>query len=92
MTGTPPLARIVWTPCFRIIPSRFPPIGLFDRVAAPEDLEAVIELESMTNPRLRDEIGEIQLVPPDERISGPGTSIIMAAFTHLNPEGSRFTH
>jgi hypothetical protein len=91
MTGTPPLAHIDWKPCFRIIPSRFPPIGLFDRVAAPEDLEAIIELESMTNPRLRDEIGEIQLVPPEERISGPGTSIIMAAFTHLNPEGSRFT-
>ena len=91
MTGTPPVAHVDWKPCFRIIPSRFPPIGLFDRVAAPEDLEAVIELESMTNPRLRDEIGEIQLIPPDERISGPGTSIIMAAFTHLNPEGSRFT-
>lgn len=91
MKGTPPLAHIDWKPCFRIIPSRFPPIGLFDRVAAPEDLEAVIELESMTNPRLRDEIGEIQLVPPDERVSGPGTQIIMAAFTHLNPEGSRFT-
>jgi len=91
MTGTPPLAHIDWKPCFRIIPSRFPPIGLFDRVAAPEDLEAIIELESMTNPRLRDEIGEIQLVAPEERISGPGTQIVMAAFTHLNPEGSRFT-
>jgi hypothetical protein len=75
MTGMPPLAPVDWKPCFRIIPSRFPPIGLFDRVAAPEDLEAIIELETMTNPRLRDEIGEIQLVPPDERISGPGTSI-----------------
>lgn len=87
----PPRVRVAWKPCFRIIPSRFPPISLFERVAAPEDLEAVAALESMTNPRLRDEIGEISLVPPEERISGPGTSIIMAAFTHLNPEGSRFS-
>jgi hypothetical protein len=84
-------ARILWTPCWRIIPSRFPPIQLFERVADPADLEAIIALEAMTNPRLRDEIGDIQLVPPQERIAGPGTSVIMAAFTHLNPAGSRFS-
>ncbi len=84
-------SRINWKPSWRIIPSRFPPIQLFERVTDAADLEAVIELESMTNPRLRDEVGDIQLVPPDERVSGPGSSIIMAAFTHLNPDGSRFT-
>lgn len=88
---TPPIARIRWQPCYRIIPSRFPPIQLFERVADPQDLEAVFALEALTNPRLRDEVGDIRLVPPDERISGPGTSIIMAAFTHLNPDGSRFS-
>ena len=87
----PLTVRVTWQPCFRIIPSRFPPISLFERVAAPEDLDAIIALESMTNPRLRDEIGEIRLVPPEERISGPGTSVVVAAFAHLNPEGSRFT-
>ena len=88
MTAT---AHIIWKPCWRIIPSRFPPIQLFERIADPADLEAIIALEAMTNPRLRDEVGDIALVPPDERISGPGTSIIMAAFTHLNPAGSRFS-
>lgn len=73
------------------MPSRFPPVGLFDRVARPEDLDAVFELEAMTNDRVRDEAGQLTLVPPDERISGPGTTPIMAAFTHLNPEGSRFS-
>jgi hypothetical protein len=88
---TIPVARIEWKPCWRIIPSRFPPIQLFERVAGPDDLEAIFELESLTNPRLRDEAGDIRLVPAEDRISGPGTSIIMAAFTHLNPEGGRFT-
>ena len=35
--------------------------------------------------------GDIELVPPEDRISGPGTTVIMAAFTHLNPNGSRFS-
>lgn len=85
------VTHIAWKPCWRIIPSRFPPIALFERVTEPDDLEAIFELESLTNPRLRDEVGEISLVPPEERISGAGTSVIMAAFTHLNPEGSRFS-
>ena len=88
---TPPVARVEWKPCRRIVPSRFPPIQLFERVTDPADLEAIFELESMTNPRLRDEVGDTRLVPEHERISGPGTSVIMAAFTHLNPQGSRFS-
>ena len=88
---TPPVSHIEWKPCWRIIPSRFPPIQLFERVTDPDDLEAIFELEALTNPRLRDEAGDIRLVAPEDRISGPGTSVIMAAFTHLNPDGSRFS-
>lgn len=66
-------------------------MGLFDRVANPDDLDAVFELEAMTNDRLREEAGELALVPKEDRLSGPGTTPIMAAFTHLNPEGSRFS-
>jgi hypothetical protein len=51
----------------------------------------VFEVENLTNPRLRQEAGDISLVPPEERISGPGTTPIMAAFTHLDPEGNRFS-
>ena len=76
---------------FRIIPSRFPPISLFEKVAEPGDLDAVYQIEMMTNPRLRDEAGDLSLVAKEDRVSGPGTSPIMAAFTHLNPDGSRFT-
>jgi hypothetical protein len=79
-----------WQPCFRVISSRFPPIHLFERVSSPEDWEALYWLESLTNPRLRDEVGEIELVPREDRVFGPGTSVVMAAFTHLNPDGSRF--
>lgn len=86
-----PVTQVEWKPSCRIIPSRFPPIQLFERVTRPDELEAIFAVEALTNPRLRDEAGDIRLVPPEDRVSGPGSSLIMAAFTHLNPEGSRFT-
>lgn len=87
----PPLTPIRWQPCYRIVPGRFPPINLFEQVADPEDLEAIFAIEAMTNERLRAEVGELQLVPPEDRVSGQGSSAIMAAFTHLNPQGDRFS-
>ena len=81
----------VWRPSHRLVPSRFPPVGLFDHVADAKDREAVYALEAMTNDRLREEAGDLNLVPVQDRIAGPGTTPIMAAFTHLDPEGSRFS-
>lgn len=88
---TPPEKRIRWTRAYRIVPSRFPPVGVFDRIADAGELDALFELEAMTNPRLREEAGALARVPKDRRISGPGATPVMAAFTHLNPEGSRFS-
>jgi len=86
-----PVRRIRWQPAFRIVPTRHPSVFLFDRVADPEDFEALYALESLTNDRIRDEVGRIELVPPEDRLLGPGSGPIMAAFTHLNPDGSRFS-
>lgn len=86
-----PTAAVDWKPGFRIIPTRFPSISLFDRVADAPDFDALYALEAMTNDRIRDQVGAIQLVPPSERLYGPGSGPIMAAFTHLNPSGSRFS-
>ena len=87
----PPVKRIRWTRAWRIVPSRFPPIGVYDRIADPADLEALFAIEALTNPRLREEAGALQLVPREHRLSGPGATPVMAAFTHLNPQGSRFS-
>jgi hypothetical protein len=91
--GLPAIERshVDWRPCVRIVPSRFPPVDLFERVAPPEDFEALFEVEALTNDRLRDEVGDIALVAPEERVFGPGASYIMAPFTHLVPGGGRFT-
>ncbi|HEY0180274.1 MAG TPA: RES family NAD+ phosphorylase [Dokdonella sp.] len=83
--------RIRWTRAYRIVPSRLPTVGVFDRVADAADLEALYEVEALTNPRLREELGALRMLPKERRVGGPGTTPIMAAFTHLNPEGSRFS-
>ena len=74
----------------RLIPSRFPPVQTFEAVASPEDLEAVLELEGWTNDRLV--AHRLRRLHPDEWVYGvPNASVIMAAFLHGSPEGSRFT-
>ncbi|MEO7850781.1 MAG: RES family NAD+ phosphorylase, partial [Rubrivivax sp.] len=84
-------SAIEWKASHRLIASRYPTVSLYDAIADPADLEAVFAIEALTNPRLRDELGQLQLVPPEERVSGAGSTPVMAAFTHLNPEGSRFS-
>lgn len=86
----PARRRVRWARAIRIVPSRFPPVGVFDRVTAREDLDAVYALEAMTNDRLRDQAGDIRCVDPARRLVGPGSTPVMAAFTHVPPEGSRF--
>jgi hypothetical protein len=76
-------------PTSRLIPSRFPPIGLFDTVATAADLEPVMELAGWTNDRLVAD--RIARLPQAEWIYGrPNASIVMAAFLHVSPTGGRF--
>ncbi|MBR7652774.1 RES family NAD+ phosphorylase [Brucella oryzae] len=76
-------------PSYRLIPSRFPPIGLFDTVATAADLEAVMELAGWTNDRLLTE--RLQRLPHEEWVFGrPNSSIVMATFLHVAPGGMRF--
>lgn len=87
-----PTRLVDWPLAWRVIASRYPPIRLFERLTSDTAVwDALIALEELTNPRVRDETGEIALVAPDERVSGPGATYVMAAFTHLNPNGSRFS-
>jgi hypothetical protein len=74
-------------PTYRLIPSQFPPIGLFDTVATPADLSAVMELAGWTNDRLV--ASRIARLPQQEWVYGrPNASIVMAAFLHVSPTGN----
>ncbi|MBP0495705.1 RES family NAD+ phosphorylase [Roseomonas indoligenes] len=77
------------SPSYRLIPSRFPPIGLFDTVTTTADAGAVMDLAGWTNDRLVEE--RLRRLPEDEWVYGqPNSSIVMATFLHVPPGGSRF--
>ena len=76
---------------YRVVPSRFPPVQLWDRLASREELNAVAAVESATNARLSESVGDISRVPEHDWIFGPGASPVMAAFCHPSPQGSRFS-
>jgi len=82
----PTRTRVIWPKATRIIRSLYPPIDLFEDIADPADWELLASAEAKTNPRVRDQIGQISLVPAERRVSGPGASWVMAPFTHVSPD------
>lgn len=87
-----PVLRVDWKGAVRIIRSAFPPIDLFEDIADPEDWPLLISAEQKTNPRIMTTIGNLDLVPADRRVGGPGASYLMAPFTHISTDRpSRFT-
>ena len=83
------MVAIAWSDAYRIIYSRYPYVSIFDYIADPADIDAILELEQRTNDRVRDQIGDIALIRPRDRVAGPGSTPIMAAFTHAR--ASRFS-
>src|SRR5579872_506897 len=77
------------SPVHRLIPSRFPPVSLFDWAETPEELAQIAALEGLTNDRLLHEYGSLSLVKKEDWVSGEGSTPLMAAFTHPGP--SRFS-
>ena len=86
--------RVRFRSTYRIVSSRFPPVGVFDTIADPADIEALHELEALTNPRMRDALGAIELgssvlwlsrhatVPVlvvQDRVHGPYQAVMVAS-------------
>jgi hypothetical protein len=76
----------------RLIASRYPPVGVFDDLAADkEELAMAFLLESATNDRLAVLSRRLPRLPEDEIVQGPGATMVMAAFLHADEAGGRFT-
>jgi hypothetical protein len=76
----------------RLIATRWPPIGIFDTVATPEDARDALVLESWTNDRVTTELDRLADLPDDDWVVGvPGATLVMAAFCYPAPGGGRFT-
>ena len=93
MLALPTLTKLNWATQYRVIPSVFPTIDFFESMVPSHLMEALWQLESLTNDRLRNEVGNLSLVVPEDRICGAGASVVMAAFTHVSPaRQSRFSN
>jgi hypothetical protein len=81
-----------WANSHRIIRTIYPPVDLFEDIAPPEDWEILVASEARFNPRIRDQVGNLALVPVARRVAGPTASLVMAAFTHVSKaRPSRFS-
>ncbi len=80
-----------WAHQYRIVSSEYPPINFFESLVDPELMEELFYIEGLTNDRLRAEVGEIALVAAEDRVSGPGSTPVMSAFTHIGV-ASRFSN
>ncbi len=80
-----------WEHHYRIVASKYLPINFFETLVTPEFMGELFFIESLTNDRLRDEVGDISFVSKEDRISGSGSSPVMSAFTHIGVE-SRFSN
>ncbi|MDI9245394.1 RES family NAD+ phosphorylase [Marinobacter sp. CHS3-4] len=91
-SSLPPVRTLEPFTGFRLINSKFPPISLFDDVADESEFQLLYQLQALTNPRIQTEIGNLNLINPSEIPFGiTGCSYAISAFTHVNPDGSRFS-
>jgi RES domain len=87
-----PVSTVKWENAVRIIRSIHPPIDLFEDIADPADWPLLISAEQKTNPRLMENIGNLELVPEGRRVGGRGSTYLMAPFCHVSPDRkSRFS-
>lgn len=75
--------------CYRLIPSKFPPVDIYRNIGSEELKAAAIRLEDLTNPRLADkrraESSTTQPASPHQFQNWNH-----APFVYTNPEGSRY--
>jgi hypothetical protein len=91
MKPNPPVHHFKWRGTHRMIPSRYPSVGILDAIATPDDLDAIFELEGWTNDRISGELGILHTIPKEEWVTAqPMATVIMGAFCHPRPEGGRF--
>ena len=91
------LSAVAKQPClnwtgdgFRLIPSRFPPVSIYEGLVEEDLFEALIKVEDITNPRLKSVqriTASTSRLPTDSpRLQNWNH----APFAYSNPEGTRF--
>lgn len=80
----PAAGPFYWERSHRIIRTVYPPVDLFEDVADPALWELLVSAEAKLTPQVRNEVGNLSLVPVHRRVSGASASLVMGAFTHAS--------
>src|ERR1700722_2730069 len=83
-----PQRRVDWPHASRLIPSRFPPVELYEPIAPQSDWDGLKGIEAMTNPRLRERSSGGVLLPEDRTVE---QNWLVAPFAYPDPEPSTFS-
>jgi hypothetical protein len=78
---------IDWQSSYRLIPSRFPPVELYEPIASEDDWEALKRVEALTNPRLHN--ADSMLLPEDQ--GKIDQNWLVAPFAYPNSESSLYS-
>lgn len=73
---------------FRLIPSRFPPISIYELVIANDRIEELVSVENLTNPRVKALALMTSGLQAGDAASPTLQNWNLAPFTYPNPEGS----
>lgn len=82
------VSALDWRPSYRIVGSKYPTGSVYDRITNTKNFQAILEVEALTNPRMREESGDYRKIRPEDAVTGPGSTPIMASFAYSGP--SRF--
>jgi hypothetical protein len=82
-------ARLRAREIYRLISSTYPTVSVYDRIVDTAHFAELLEIEALTNPRVREEAGDFRKVRAKDAVSGPGTTPIMASFAYTG--SSRFS-
>jgi hypothetical protein len=82
------VSGVAWNPSYRIISSKYPMVSVYDRITDARNFQAILELEALTNPRVREEAGDYRKIRAEDAIAGAGSTPIMASFAYSG--SSRF--
>ena len=83
------VSELDWKPSYRVVSSKYPTVSVYDRIVDARNFQAVLELEALTNPRVREEAGDYRKIRAEDTVAGPGSTPVMASFAYSG--ASRFT-
>ena len=84
------LRPLVWNDAQRVVSRPSGPIAAFATlIDEPEEIDALIAVEALTNPLAREAVGALAAIPPARRYRGLLAGLVMAPF--VLPSESRFS-